>query len=77
MKRTQIYIEDEIFSLLEKESSSEHKSISELIRDSIREKYKFKSRSLSKKLNTVFGIWSDRKFDTDEYIRNIRKDRKI
>jgi len=33
MKRTQIYIDDEMFSFLEKESKLKNKSISELIRE--------------------------------------------
>lgn len=75
MKRTQIYIEEEIFSVLEKESAMSHRTISEIIRDSIRETYHHDSLSVVKKLNNVFGIWKSRKFDTDRYIRDLRRDR--
>jgi len=75
MKRTQIYIDDEIFSFLEKESKTSHRSISEIIRESIKDKYQYKSSVLLKRLNNVFGISKDRKIDVDTYIRNIRKDR--
>lgn len=77
MKRTQIYIDDDIFSFLKKESRTIHRSISEIIRESIKEKYQYKSNMLLKRLNTIYGIWKNKNFDTDQYIRNMRKDRTI
>jgi predicted CopG family antitoxin len=77
MKRTQIYLDEEIFSILERESKMKKKSISELIRESIHEKYSYNSGKIIKHLNMVFGIWSDKDDDVDTYIRNIRKDRKL
>jgi predicted CopG family antitoxin len=77
MKRTQIYIDDDIFSFLEKESKTIHKSISEIIRQSIKDKYQYQSKVLLKRLNSIYGIWKNKNFDTDQYINNIRKDRTI
>jgi predicted CopG family antitoxin len=75
MKRTQIYIDDDIFLFLKKESKTGHRSISEIIRESIRDKYRYKSDVLLKRIDTVYGIWKNRKIDTDKYVRTIRKDR--
>ncbi len=75
MKRTQIYLDEELFDMLEIESREGHKSISELIRDSIYEKYGYRSIVIKKRLESVFGLWKNRKFDTDKYIRELRKDR--
>jgi len=77
MKRTQIYIDDEMFSFLEKESKLKNKSISELIRESIRGNYIYNSNVMVKRLNDVFGQWSDRLVDVNTYIRDMRKDRKL
>jgi len=77
MKRTQIYIDDDIFSFLEKESKTIHRSISEIIRESIKEKYQYKSNVLLKRLSTIYGIWKNKNLDTNKYIRNIRKDRTL
>ena len=77
MKRTQIYIDDDIFSFLENESKTMHRSISEIIRESIKEKYQYKSNVLLKRLDSVYGIWKKRDFDAHKYIRNLRKDRAL
>jgi len=77
MKRTQIYIEDNIFSFLEKESKIVHRSISEIIRESIKEKYQHKHNVLLKRLNSVYGIWKNKNMDVDKYIKNLRKDRTL
>ena len=77
MKRTQIYIDDKTFEYLKKESKLENKTISELIRDSIREKMNHNTKNIIKNLQGIFGIWKNRKFDTNEYVRKLRKDRDI
>ncbi|GAH47132.1 unnamed protein product [marine sediment metagenome] len=77
MKRTQIYIDEEIFGLLKKESKIENKTISELIRESIRDKYKNRKNDIIIKMNSVFGLWKDKKINVDEYIRNLRKNREL
>ncbi len=77
MKRTQIYLDEEIFSILKRESETRHKTISEIVRNSIDDRYRADTYSLKKKLSTIFGIWRNRKLTPDAYIRNLRKDRKI
>ena len=67
MKRTQIYIDDEMFSFLEKESKLKNKSISELIRESIRGNYIYNSNVMVKRLHDVFGQWSNRLVDVNTY----------
>lgn len=77
MKRTQIYIDEKIYDYLEKESNVRGTSISEIIRQSIQEKMNRKIQKILKATEEVFGIWRDREFDVDTYIRDRRKDRKI
>jgi hypothetical protein len=76
MKRTQIYIDEKIYSHLEKESKAKGVSISELVRESIHEKITRKIEKILKATDDVCGIWEDRKFDVDGYIRNTRRERK-
>lgn len=77
MKRTQIYIDEKIYAYLNKESKTEGKSISEIIRESIREKMNRKTYQILKSLEEIFGIWKERDFNVDNYIRADRKDRKL
>ncbi len=77
MKRTQIYIDENTYGYLEKESRAKGASISEVIRESIKEKMNRKVQRIIKTLEDVSGVWKDRDFDVDGYIRVLRKDRKL
>ncbi|MEW6088648.1 MAG: ribbon-helix-helix protein, CopG family [bacterium] len=77
MKRTQIYIDENMFNFLEREGKAEHKSVSELVRESLDEKVRYKISDMLKKTEKVFGIWKDKKISAEDYVRNMRKDRKI
>jgi hypothetical protein len=75
MKRTQIYLDEDTVSFLEKESGLLHRSMSDIIRESIREKQRFDANLAIRRMKAISGIWKSRHFDTDEYVRNLRKDR--
>jgi len=77
MKRTQIYIDEKIYSHLEKESKTKGVSISEIVRESIHEKLTRKIQKILKATDDVCGIWKDRKFDVNSYIKNTRRERKV
>ena len=77
MHRTQIYLDKQIYKTLERESELFNLSISEIIRRSIRQQKNTEVSDIIKKMKDVFGIWKSRKIDSEKYIRNIRKDRKI
>ena len=77
MKRTQIYLDEDTYSIVKNESKIAGKTISEIIRSTIKYKYQFKSSDTVRKMNAVFGMWSKISFDTDDYIRLMRKDRSI
>lgn len=76
MKRTQIYMDEETYKFLEKESSLENRTVSEVIRNGLKEIAQRKSRDIIEKSNKVFGIWKKRRFDTNRYIRKLRRNRK-
>ena len=77
MKRTQLYIEDDVFKVLSRVSKEKAVSISELVRTAIKKVY-----ALEKPDNADFilkesaGIWKDRKDiqSPERYVRQMRKD---
>lgn len=77
MKRTQIYIDENTYKLLKKESKITGKTISELIRESIKGKMNRRVDEILRRTEDVYGIWKDREFDTQEYIRDLRRDRNL
>jgi predicted CopG family antitoxin len=77
MKRTQIYIDDNTYGNLKKESKLKGLSISEIIRESVQKKLGNKVEKMLRATDSVSGLWKDRRFGVDEFIRAGRKDRKI
>ena len=71
MKRTQIYLSDDLYFELKNRSK---RSISETIRQILRENLMpNKKEKILSSIDEAFGLWLNRKFDTETYIRNIRK----
>lgn len=77
MKRTQLYIEDDVFKALEDISHEQMVSISELVRKAIRKVYiRKKPADADIILKKAAGIWKDRKdmLSADAYVRQMRRD---
>jgi hypothetical protein len=79
MKRTQLYLEESMWKALEIRARQEHVSVSELVREAIREKYLSDSRSRRETMLKVVGLWKNR---TDlgltaTYVRSLRKDDRL
>ena len=77
MKRTQIYIDEEIYGSLKRESNLKGISISEIIRDSLQKKLSGRVERIIRATDSVSGLWKNRRFDVEEFIRGTRKDRNI
>ncbi|OGW27201.1 MAG: hypothetical protein A2X59_03245 [Nitrospirae bacterium GWC2_42_7] len=77
MKRIQIYIDEETYENLRRESRRKGVSISEIIRESVQKKMSGKMDKMLRATDSVSGLWKDRRFDVDEFIRPARKDRRI
>jgi hypothetical protein len=71
MKRTQIYLDDDLYEALKAQSTIQNKKISEIISDSLKKNFRVKKHNYDKLLK-IGGLWADRDFDIDEYIRNLR-----
>jgi predicted CopG family antitoxin len=50
--------------------------VSGLIREALQEKYARKKRNVEL-LKSIGGIWADRDFDIEKYVRNLRDDNRL
>jgi hypothetical protein len=75
MKRTQLYLEEHVWKLLEIRARQGGTTISELVRQAVREKYWNKPANRAQILQSALGIWKHRKDigDSTEYVRKLRK----
>ena len=76
MKRTQIYLDEDLYQALKVKSQQTGKTLSELIRETLRHNFNQKQTLFTKALENVVGMWADQNIDVNTYIRQMRKDRK-
>jgi len=77
MKRTQLYIEEDIFKTLRRISKERAVTISELVREAVRKVYiGEKPVDAEFILKEAAGLWKDRKDikSAEQYVRAVRKD---
>jgi predicted DNA-binding ribbon-helix-helix protein len=76
VRRTQLYLEDSDWKLLQEEARRRKSTISELMRQAIRQTYKPDFERRARAMRAIVGLWADRDDigDTEEYIRNMRRD---
>lgn len=76
MKRTQIYLDEDIYVALHQKSKELGISVSESIRQILREKLQKQPSDFLAALAGVSGMWQDQVGDVDTYIRTLRQDRR-
>jgi len=77
MRRTQLFLDDEIYRILSALSRQHRKSISELVRQAVAEKYMQGDKvDKTQIVDQLAGLWKDREDlkEIDMYIRGLRKD---
>jgi hypothetical protein len=76
MRRTQLYLEEELWSSLHSHALRERTTISDLVRQAVREKYSASMEQRKVDMLAAVGIWRGRpEFDDpDSYLRALRKD---
>ncbi len=77
MKRTQLYLDDEIARILSTVSRQTGQTVSELVRECIREKFAGKeSINKAELARQLGGLWKHRKDlgSTKQYVRRLRAD---
>ena len=77
MKRTQIYLDEEVYEYLKAESKRTGKSVSEIIREKLRNEINQSKENLIKTIDEIAGVWKHRTENVEESIRNIRKGKRI
>ena len=79
MRRTQLYLQEDLWKLLHIRSRQEGKSISDLVRDAIQEKYGMSGEARREALRGIVGLWKDRDDlpDTRSYVRELRKGKRL
>lgn len=79
MKRTQLYLEEDLWKLLHIIARQSGTTISDLARTAIREKYSRTSASRKDAMEAVIGLWKDRTDlgETAEYVRRLRRDSRL
>ncbi len=75
MRRTQLYLEDDIWNLLHVLAERSGSTVSELVRQAVREKFVERSGDRKQALMSIAGLWKDRTDlpDTEAYVRNLRR----
>lgn len=78
VRRTQLYLDDDLWNALHIRSRQEKTTISELVRQAVRERYLDKADERRAAMLGIVGIWKDRADiqDSTAYIRELRKDRR-
>ncbi|MGA7524717.1 MAG: ribbon-helix-helix protein, CopG family [Acidobacteriaceae bacterium] len=77
MRRTQLYLEDDLWKALHREARRERTTISDLVRRAVRERYSREKRRVA--MRAVAGLWKDRTDlpETEQYVRNLRDDDRL
>ncbi|MGO9404549.1 MAG: ribbon-helix-helix protein, CopG family [Terriglobales bacterium] len=80
MRRTQLYLDDDLWNALHTRARSERTTISNLVRQAARERYLGNLEERRKAMEGLVGIWKDRTDlpdSTEEYVRSLRRDARI
>jgi hypothetical protein len=75
MKRTQLYLDEDLWSTLHAHALREKTTISELVRKAARERYMNDPEQRRADMMAAVGVWKDREdlSDSEAYVRNLRK----
>jgi len=79
MKRTQLYLHEDVWKALHIRSRQERTTISELVRQAVRDKYGSSPANRRQAMRAIVGLWKNRKDlpDTETYVRRLRKGNRL
>jgi len=79
MRRTQLYLDDDLWNALHARARSQRTTISDLVRQAVRDRYLGDLDERRKAMEALVGIWKDRTDlpDSTEYVRSLRQDTRI
>ena len=75
MRRTQLYLDEDLWKALHIQSRQRRTSISDLVREAVRERYINATSERREAMQALVGIWRDRNDlgDTKKYLRRLRQ----
>jgi hypothetical protein len=75
VKRTQLYLEDDLWKTLHIQAKLLGTTVSELARQALRQKYADPSASRRNAMEAVIGIWKNREDigSAEQYVQQLRK----
>lgn len=76
MRRTQLYLEDDLWQALHDRAAQHGTTVSELVRVAARDRYLGNREKRREAMMSIVGLWKDRTDldDTDTIIRRLRRD---
>jgi len=79
MKRTQLYLDEDVWKVLQIVSRQSGSSISDLVRQAVRERYVGARTNREQVLKSVVGLWKDRRDlpDAETYVRRLRRGNRL
>jgi hypothetical protein len=80
MHRTQLYLDDDLWTTLRMRARKQGTTISDLVRQAVRDRYLGNLEERRKAMFAFVGIRKDRKDlpgSTEEYVRNLRRDTRL
>jgi hypothetical protein len=79
MRRTQLYLEDDLWAALHAKALIEKATISELVRVAVRERYMGNREERRAAMMGIVGLWKDRAGieDAESMIRTLRDDHRL
>ena len=79
MRRTQLYLDDDLWNALHARARSVGSSISELVREAVRDRYVGKLEARKKAMQAVIGLRKNRSefTDSDGYLRRLRQGKRL
>jgi hypothetical protein len=75
VRRTQLYLDDDLWKLVHTRAKQSGVTISELVREALRERYCEARVSRQVAFENVIGLWKDRSDlgETEDYVRALRR----
>lgn len=74
VRRTQLYLDEDLWQVLHARARREDTTVSDLVRQAVRERYLGSLASRKAAMQAAVGIWKDRADigDTEDYVRGLR-----
>jgi hypothetical protein len=79
VRRTQLYLDDDLWEALHSRARREDTTISDLVRQAVRERYLGSLTARKTAMGAVVGIWKDRTDigNTKAYVRGLRRGNRL